>query len=524
VVSNSAGARYPAVNDAIVNQVFNGTLIFNYSGHGSYQRLAQEAVLTQEELNRFNNPDKLPLFITASCDFAPHDDPVKNSLGSGILTGSANGAIALLTTTRLVFAYSNRVINDNYLRIALKPLPDGQYLTLGESVRQTKNFTSLTSGDILNNRKFTLLGDPAMRLAFPVLRLKLTDINGQSITGADTLRALQKYTFNGMVTDGAGNPVTDFNGTVQSTVYDKAQVVKTLGNDPSSMITGFSQQSGILYKGNATVTNGQFSFSFIVPKDINYQPGAGRISLYAEDGTRDANGINTSFYIGGSGNGLFTDNTGPTIKPYLNDDKFQNGGLTNENPVLLVKLYDSSGISTSGNGIGHDITAVIDGNERNVLVLNNFYTAYQDSYQQGQVLFQLPGLQEGKHTIRIKAWDVANNSSEVVLEFVVVKQAKLQIANVRNFPNPFTISTTFAFEHNQPDTDLDITINIYNETGGLVKRIKQVINTAGTRNCQINWSGDNQSGAKLAKGVYIYKIIVVAGGEKTENTQRLILF
>ncbi|MES2372487.1 MAG: type IX secretion system sortase PorU [Bacteroidota bacterium] len=524
VVSSSGGARYPAVNDAIVNQVFNGSLIFNYSGHGSYQRLAEESILTQEELNRLKNPNKLPLFITASCDFAPHDDPAKNSLGAGILTGNPNGAIALLTTTRLVFAYSNRVINDNYLQIALKPLSNGQYLTLGESVKQAKNFTSLSSGDLLNNRKFTLLGDPAMRLAFPELRLQLTGINGSPITGSDTLRALQKYTFTGMVTDGAGNPITNFNGTVYPTVYDKAQVVKTLGNDPSSIVTGFNQQSSVLYKGNATVTDGKFSFTFIVPKDINYQTGRGRISLYADNGVTDANGVNTSFYVGGTGNAIVTDNIGPVIKPYLNDDKFMNGGITNENPVLLVKLYDSSGISTSGNGIGHDITAVIDGIERNILVLNDFYTAYQDSYQQGQVLFQLPTLSEGKHSIRIKAWDVANNSSEVILEFVVVKQVRLSIANLRNFPNPFSVSTTFSFEHNQPDTELDVSILIYNEAGALVKRIKKLLKTAGTRNCEVIWNGDDQSGAKLAKGIYIYKVIVVAGGSKTENTQQLILF
>ncbi len=522
LVSSSGGARYPAVNDAIVNRIFNGTLIFNYSGHGNYQRLAEEAVLSQDEVNRFRNPDKLPLFITASCDFAPHDDPAKNSLGSGILTGNSNGAIALLTTTRLVFAYSNRIINDNYLQIALQPGPNGQYLTLGESVRRAKNFTATTTGDVLNNRKFTLLGDPAMQLAFPQLRLQLTALNGNPITGSDTIRALGKYTFDGSVTDALGNPITNFNGTVRPTVYDKAQSVKTLGNDPSSPITSFSQQTSILYKGNATVTNGKFRFTFIVPKDILFQAGKGRISLYADDGKQDANGVNTSFYIGGTGN-ISADNTGPVIKAFLNDDQFQNGGLTNENPVLLVKLYDSSGISTSGNGIGHDITAVIDGNERNVLILNNFYTSVQDSYQEGQVLFQLPTLAEGKHTIRIKAWDGANNSSEVTLAFIVIKQVVLQIGNVHNYPNPFTHSTTISFEHNQPDTDLDVTINIYTETGAWVKQIHRVLNTGGTRNCQIKWQGDDQSGAKLKKGIYIYKVIVVAGGSQVQNTQQLII-
>ena len=342
--------------------------------------------------------------------------------------------------------------------------------------------------------------------------------------GTDTLRALQKYTFTGIVTDGSGNLLTNFNGIVHPTVFDKAQPVKTLGNDPSSTVTSFNQQSSVLYKGNATVSNGKFSFSFIVPKDINFQSGRARISLYADNGSIDASGVNTSVFVGGIGNAIITDNTGPVIKPYLNDDKFLNGGLTNENPVLLVKLYDSSGISTSGNGIGHDITAVIDGFDRNILVLNNFYTAYQDSYQQGEVVFQLPTLAEGKHNIRIKAWDVANNSNEATLDFVVAKQVIPKISNVRNYPNPFSASTTFAFEHNQPNTNLDVTINIYNITGGLVKQIKQQVNTGGTRNSQINWNGDNQSGAKLTKGIYIYKVMVVSGDTIMESAQQLILF
>ncbi|HEY1017997.1 MAG TPA: type IX secretion system sortase PorU [Sediminibacterium sp.] len=524
VVSSSSGARYPAVNDAIVSQVFNGALIVNYSGHGSYQRLADEAVLTQEELNRFTNPYKLPLFITASCDFAPHDDPSKNSLGMGVLTGSENGAIALLTTTRLVFAYSNRQMNENYLRIAMKPLSNGQYLTLGESVQEAKNYTSLTTGDLLNNRKFTLLGDPAMRLAFPEGRVRLTTMNGAPISGADTLRALQQYTFTGEVTDGQGNLLSGFNGRVLPTVYDKEQTVKTRGNDPASKITSYNQQTNILYKGMATVTNGRFSFSFIVPKDITYQPGKARISLYAADGLRDANGVQAELSIGGAAATVITDNTGPQILPYLNDSTFINGGLTHENPVLLVKLYDSSGISTSGTGIGHDITAVIDGVERNILVLNDFYTAELDSYQRGQVLFQLPTLTEGRHSIRIKAWDVANHSNEAVLDFVVVKKEKLQVTELRNFPNPFQGSTTFSFEHNQPNTDLDVTIRIFNMAGGLVKEIHRIVNTGGTRNCTINWAGDNQSGAKLTKGIYIYSVKVVAAGSQTETARQLILF
>jgi hypothetical protein len=313
----------------------------------------------------------------------PDDDPSKTSLGNSLLFGNQNGAIALMTTTRVVFAYSNRIMNDNYLRIALQPNAQGNWLTLGEATQQAKNLSYQGFGDVYNNRKFSLLGDPAMRLAIPVYHIQLTSINGHAITDTDTLQALGNYTMNGIITDGLGKPVTDFNGTVYPTVYDKAQSQKTLGNDAASIVTNFAVQNSVLYQGRATVKNGSFQFSFIVPKDINFQTGKSKISLYATNGTKDAAGADTSFYISGLAS-IAKDTIGPIIKAYLNDEQFKDGGLSNENPVLHLHLYDSSGISTSGAAIGHDITAVIDGNERNVLVLNNFYTAVLDSYQRRQ--------------------------------------------------------------------------------------------------------------------------------------------
>ena len=523
MVSGNGGARYPAVNDAIVNEVFNGNLIVNYTGHGSYQRLAEESVLTETEIARFNNPNKLPLFITASCDFAPYDDPTKSSLGNSLLFGNQNGAIALMTTTRVVFAYSNRIMNDNYLRIALQPNAQGNWLTLGEATQQAKNTSYQGFGDVYNIRKFCLLGDPAMRLAIPTYHLKLTQINGKPITGNDSLQALGNYQLSGIVTDGLGNPITNFNGIVYPTVYDKAQEQKTLGNDPASIVTSFAVQNSVLYKGRATVKNGAFQFSFIVPKDINYQPGKSKISLYATNGLKDAAGADTSFYISGLANAL-KDTSGPIIKAYLNDENFKDGGLTNENPILLLHLYDVSGISTSGAAIGHDMTAVIDGNERNVLVLNNFYTALLDSYQEGTVNFPLPTMAPGLHQIRIKVWDVANNSSELLLNFVVAKQENLAVTKVMNFPNPFTNFTHFSFEHNQPNTDLGVEIAIFTQRGQLVKQIRQTVNTGGTRNIQIPWDGRDENGRKLEKALYIYRIKVSLHNSFYEEAKQLFVF
>ena len=466
--SGAGGSRYPQANQMINNQVYNGTLIWNYSGHGGSSRLAEEVVIDQEIVNSWNNPNKLPLFITATCDFAPYDNPTINSLGENILIRPKTGGIALLTTTRVVFSFSNRIINNNYLQFALQPDANGKYKTLGESIKIAKNYTYQTSGDIANNRKFTLLGDPALTLGFPVLKVRATTVNGIPASQADTLSSIEKVVIEGEVTDIQGNILSNFNGTVYPTVFDKAQTVNTLANDPSSQVVGFQAQNNTLYKGKASVMNGKFSFSFKMPKDINYQYGNGKLSLYAEDGSKDANGYFTNFIVGGAGSNIGNDNEGPVIKAWLNDEKFVNGGITNEDPVLIVKLSDSSGINTAGTGIGHDIVATLDNDNRQFFILNDFYEADLNSYQQGVIHFQLPSLKAGLHSLKIKAWDVLNNSNEYILEFTVATDEDLVLSHVLNYPNPFTTKTQFWFEHNKPGQDLQVKVQIFTLTGKVV--------------------------------------------------------
>jgi hypothetical protein len=479
------GSRYPNVNTAINNQVFNGTLIWNYTGHGGPQRLAEETILDQVMINGWNNPYRLPLFITATCDFAPYDNPAVHSIGTDLLLRPKTGGIALMTTTRPVFAFSNRIMNNNYLQYALQPDATGKYRTLGEAVMGAKNFTYQTSGDAANNRKFTLLGDPALTLAFPTHKMRITRVNNLPANIQDTLRATDKVTMEGEVTDRNGNLLPDFNGYVYPSVFDKSQVIQTLANDPNSQATGFSSQTNLLFKGKATVTNGKFSFTFKMPKDINYNYGPGRLSLYAEDGLRDANGLFFGFIVGGISNNSGSDNEGPVIKAFLNDEKFVNGGLTNQNPLLIVKLYDSSGINVSGTGIGHDIVAVLDDNNHNFFILNDFYQAEADSYQQGVIRFQLPELEPGPHKIKIKAWDILNNSTEYILEFIVGLDNELVISRILNYPNPFATKTYFWFEHNKPSQDLYVKIQIFTLTGKLVKQINRTINTTGNRSNEL---------------------------------------
>ena len=523
--SGSGGSYYPDANTAINNKIYSGNLIWNYNGHGNYRRLADEVILDPDIINGWNNPNKLPLFITATCDFAPYDNPINFSIGEDLLLRPKTGAIALMTTTRLVFSYSNRIINNNYLQVALIPKPDGTYLPLGEATKRAKNFTYANYPDITNNRKFTLLGDPALTLGYPVNKIQTDSINGHYQSGIpDTLKALGKYSFSGKIKDAQGNFLNSFNGTVYPVIFDKAQTVYTLANDPTSYITGFQSQNNILYKGKARVINGLFSFSFIVPKDINLQYGNGKISYYATDSAKDGNGVSTNIIVGGINANAIDDKQGPLIKGWLNDEKFINGGTSNESPVLLVRLSDSSGINSSGLGIGHNITAVLDNDNRQLFDLDAFYEADLDSYQSGKISFQLPKMAAGFHTLKIKAWDVFNNSGEYILEFMVANDEGLTISHVLNYPNPFTTRTTFWFEHNHPGEDMQVNIRVFTISGKLVKTLGKTINTPGNRSCDIDWDGRDDFGDKLARGVYIYRLLVSYKSKKAVTMGKMMVF
>jgi len=524
--SGSAGSRYPTVNETINNRIANGTLVFNFIGHGGSARLAEEVILDQPMINSWSNSNRLPLFVTATCDFAPYDNPFINSIGENILLRPKTGGIAMMTTTRLVFSFSNRIMNNNYMQFAMQPDANGKYRSLGEAVMAAKNYTYQTSGDLINNRKFTLLGDPAITLAFPQFKIKTTRLNSfDPLIQTDTLSAGEKVIIEGEVTDYNGSVLSSLNGTLYPMVFDKPQTITTKANDPGSQQTSFQQQSNILFKGKASVINGKFSFSFKVPKDINYQYGPGKISYYAEDGTKDGSDFFNGFIIGGSATTIDNDKDGPEIKAWLNDEKFVNGSIVNQNPVLVLKLADSSGINTSGSGIGHDITAMLDNNSDQIFSLNNYYEADLDKYGQGYVHFQLPELEPGIHSLKIKAWDVLNNSSEFILDFSVMNDDELVIDHVLNYPNPFTTKTQFWFEHNKPGQDIYVQVHIFSLSGRVVKKIEKTINTYSNRSCEVEWDGRDDFGDKIGRGVYIYRIKVFCNGSKSRTvTEKLVIF
>ena len=523
--STAGGEGYPAVINALGSQINKGVLVWNYSGHGSSSRLAQETILDKEMIAAWQNARRLPLFITATCDFAPFDDQDQFSLGEDLFIGRRNGAVGLVTTTRQVFASSNRIINNNFFRSLFTTDSEQKFPRLGNALKEAKNFTIANTGDFINSRKFVLLGDPAMKLAIPEYTVVASKVNGSAIAiEADTLRSQSQYTITGEILTPSGGRASDFNGYVYPTVYDKPSVIKTLGNDPQSKVVEFLSNINVIYDGKVKAEDGKFSFTFIVPKDINLQYGNAKISFYAENGRYDASGVEERLIVGGLGNEVVNDREGPVIKAYLNDTTFKNGDIVGETPLLIARFFDASGINLSRIGIGHDITAVIDGDRRNAIVLNEYFQPTISGQFNGIVSFPFPALAEGKHTIVIKAWDVFNNSSEYTIECIVQKKKEILVRRLINYPNPFSGKTRFLFDLDGPYAGASAQIDVFTMTGQFLKRISKTINEMDGRSIEIEWNGRDDSGDVVVKGIYIFQLLIKGReGQVTKKLQKLII-
>lgn len=505
--STPGGERYPDATDAINENMFNGMLVFNYLGHGGPKGWSQERVLQISDINKWDNPDKLPLLLTATCTFTGFDDPALVSGGEACFLRTEGGVIALLTTVRPVFAHDNeKLVKAVFDTLLTKPSGPVRF---GEALLHAKNRVVGS-----NSRKFVLIGDPSQQLAQPEHHIYITSINGKPLAEAqnDTIGALSEVEVTGFVGDAAGAQFSDFNGELSSTVFDKASRIKLLGNDEPAGSRSFEVYNNTIFKGKSTVTNGEWKFNFVVPSDINYAVGQGRISLYAHNGETDAAGYSNAIQIGGGGSQVNTDDDGPEMDLFMNDEQFVSGGITDESPILLVHLRDDIGINVTGSSIGHDLTAILDDNSQQTFILNDFYEADSDSYQSGKVRFPLKDISPGKHTLRVKAWDTNNNSTERMIEFVVVDNTNSELHHVLNYPNPFSSSTSIQFEHDLPGSTLDYVVLIYTMGGKLVKTIEGSELASGYRVHDIMWDGRDDYGSRLANGVYLYKIKVKAQG------------
>ena len=516
-ISTPGGQESPDMNKAINDKIEKGTLIFNYSGHGGEAGLGHEKYVQLADINSWSNYNKLALFITATCEFARYDDPTRVSAGEFVFLNKKGGGVALLSTSRATFASSNLSLNMAIYRNNIFEKVNGKYPCFGDVIMNSK----VLGGN--NDSKFVLIGDPALQLAYTEYGAKTVKINSHVVeeTVADTLRALSKVKIEGVVTDEDDNQLTWFNGTVFPTVYDKFAEIVTYGDENPSKT--FLLRKNILFNGKTSVTNGSFSFEFIMPKDISYNYGEGRISYYLRNDTTDGNGYYENIIIGGFNENAEEDNEGPDISLYMNDTTFKSGNITDRNPDLLAFLYDESGINTTGNGIGHDILAVIDDDQNKTYNLNDYYEADNGSFQKGKLRYPFSNLEDGPHVLSLRVWDIYNNSSTAYIEFVVMAEDELVIKNLMNYPNPFISETNFVFDHNQSGQDLQVKIQIYTLSGQIIRTIEVQMTPEGYKSAPIKWDGLNDNGSRISKGFYIYRVTVrKENGSVASKTAKLV--
>jgi len=499
---------------ALLNQLKEGCFLLNYTGHGSITDWSSEGLMNIADIRQMNF-EGLPLWITATCDFGWFDN-FTTSGGKTAFLNKQSGAIALFTTSRIVSSPANYSLNKQFVRYLFMKV-DGKYLSLGDIFRLSK----IQVGTDSNKLNFVLLGDPALVLNYPEWNIRLDSINGDPIqeNGTVTLKALEKVTISGMVTDENGNQADDFTGTLNASVFDSERTLESVTVNTDGGRFSFKDYPGMIYSGNTDVKNGAFSFSFSVPLDISYSEINGKIGMYAYDQSKnkDALGSFMGYNLSGTNDDVEDDGTGPEIiKMFLNTENFKNGDRVNETPFFYAEVRDENGFNLGGSGIGHDLMLYIDNNPVWAYPLNGYYQSIDIT--QGAVGFSIPELPAGNHFLSFKVWNIFNNSTLDTLNFTVVKGYKPTILDLQAYENPARTYTFFTLNHNLPETMLNMEIGVYDLTGSAVWIHSESGSSGFLKQYPIEWDLVNNAGNRVKPGIYIYRATIRTSTSK-ETTQ-----
>ncbi|TRX35475.1 type IX secretion system sortase PorU [Flavobacterium sp. ZT3R18] len=519
--ASAGGERYPKAKANFYNEFEKGALVFNYLGHGGEDGLSSERIWDKSDSQNVSNQYRYPLFITITCDFSRFDNPSRPTAGEYIYWNPKGGAISLVTTIRSIGQFSAENFNDLFTKYLLS-YGSSQYVSIAEALRVSKNSNPNSATNVV-----LYLGDPALLLAIPKPKVVLSKVNDISVSQTiPDFKSLAKMKITGQITDENDVPMTNFNGVLSTVMFDKTITKSTLNNDGFSPPMPFSVLGEAIFRGNASVTNGQFEYSFIVPKDIRISLDKGKLSFYAKKGEtlEDVTGYNSNIMVGGVNENAVEDNISPKLELYMNDQTFVSGGITNESPFILAFMADESGINTAG-GIGHDIVAILDGDVSNPYILNDYYQTELDNFAKGTLRFPLRNLKVGLHTITFTVWDVYNNPTTSEIQFLVVGNETIKLTNVLNYPNPCVNYTEFWFSHNKPNEPLEVQVQVLTITGKVVWTKNQTITTPGFLSREVSWDARDDFGNKIGKGVYVYKLTVKAtlSNKKVEKYEKLVI-
>ena len=504
----SNDGSYPGAHDRIKDLLKQGQLLINYTGHGNTTALSDEHVWTQTDIMQ-STYSKLPVWVTATCDFTRFDDPI-TSAGESVFLNEKSGGIALFTTTRVVESSANARLNEELYRQLFQKKADGTARTLGEAMMETKR--NLTG---INKLNFILIGDPALRLSYPEYKAQVTAINGEPITSDPySFKALQRITVEGEVYDPKGNIASDFTGRLYAKVLDSQARLTTLGNnviDGEAKRFTYMDYPNTIFVGQDSVSKGKFSFTFMVPKDISYSNLPGKLNMYAWDVEKgnEAQGSFMNYVVGGTSEEAVKDTIGPEIRQlYLNDTTFVEGGKVNTTPFFVARLWDKSGVNMTGSSIGHDIMLTIDDDPLMSYNLNSSYTLSSDADGEGYVQFSIPALKPGMHSAEFKVWDILNNSTTYVFEFEVAEGIKPNLIELFATPNPARQQVEFYLKHNRPESNLRVTVQVFDMTGKFLWSTEKVGSSEMFKAYIVSWNLCDNGGRRLRPGIYLYRAAI----------------
>lgn len=527
----ATGNSYPAVYKRLLELFDEGALMVNYSGHGAPDVISHEMVINKQDMAKLRSP-RLPVWVTASCDIAPFDNSVE-SFGEAAFLNPNGGAIGLLTSTRTTYAEQNRRINYLFSKYVFARDENNRRLSLGDAMRVAKCEMITTSdaslSDKSNNKlNYVLIGDPALIVGTADYRVVVDQLNGMPISDASEvmLKAGSQVVVKGHVDGLSGVRVNDFSGMIYASVFDNVEAITCRNNAKSSGLSPFvyRERTKKFFTGSDSVRNGEFSFTFRIPMDINYSNDSGLINLYAVDSTytQEATGSYDGFLLGGTEDNLTNDGTGPAIQVFLNSLEFVSGDKVNETPRLMAIIEDPDGINTAGN-LGHNLSAIIDGKASMTYNLNEYYISDIGGYTRGTVAYVFPELPEGKHTLMLRAWDMMNNSSTVTVEFEVVRGLSPSIIQMVTMPSPARDYATFTLMHDRPENEVTVTLEVFDFSGRIVwNHTEQVVSSDNTYS--YTWNLRGSSGQPLESGVYLYRFVVSSPtGQSSSKAQKILI-
>lgn len=513
----SSLGTYPDVHNEIEKLLKSGQLLINYTGHGSTTHWADESVWTQTDINN-SSYKHLPVWVTATCDFTRFDD-VKTSAGESVFLNPTSGGIALFTTTRVVFSGNNANLNKALIDNLFQEGANSRY-TLGEAMMYTKR--QLNDSNKLN---FILIGDPALKFAYPEYKARVTAVNGEAVSDEPfEFKALSRITVEGEILNPSGSFAADFTGVLSSTIFDSQSSITTLGN--SSEKFTYLDYPNTIYIGRDSVRNGKFSFTFMVPKDISYSNKKGKLNLYASSETKEAQGSFFDFIVGGTSDTAETDTIGPKIRQiYLNDSSFVSGDKVNTTPYFVAKLWDKSGVNITGSSVGHDMMLTIDSMPSMSYNLNSYYALLPDSENEGLVQFSIPEMEPGMHTAEFKVWDILNNSTTYTFTFEVAEGLKPNLIEMYATPNPARDQVEFFLHHNRPESNLKVTVMVYDMTGKFLWSTEKSGSSELFKAYIVTWNLTDNGGRRLRPGVYLYRAAISTNNSKeaTKANKLIIL-